>query len=149
MLSNDLLSTVLVQTFNDQCGKWQCKKPEAEQKAMLISFHSSVDYDKEEGYRFVEILIYGLMNYVSVYVRTRWTVISLDDIDVDDEGEAFVKKGKDYQKGSSDWKLVGHHDSGWRSAIEDILKEYGSSLRGFSGPGFYSLVPLPKELIED
>lgn len=144
MLSNNLLSTVLVQTFTDQCGKWQCKKPEP--KAMMVNFHSKVDFAKEEGFRFVEILIYGPMNYVGVYVRTRWVVVSLDDLDVDDDGESFVKDGKNYQEGHTDWKLVCYHDSGWTSAIDDILREHGADLTGFSGARFYSLVVPPKDL---
>jgi hypothetical protein len=143
-----LLADIICQTFTEQCGKFQCKKPEAEQKAMVVGFSIPIDYDKEQGYRHLDVAIYGPMNYVGVWTRERWTVIPLEDLEDDGEGDTCVKKGKDYNKGQSEWKQVCYHDSGWRSVVQDIIFQNRDKLGTFDGTcKFYTLID-PKTLPE-
>lgn len=118
-----IVAQYICEAFLSRCGKFQCRKPEAEQKAMLVEFDKSIDHDKEDGYRHFELMIYGPANYVQVWVRETWNVIPLDDLEYNaEEDESFVKPGKSYDKGASPWQLIGDHDSGWRGRIQDFLR---------------------------
>lgn len=79
--------------------------------AMKVSFSLSLDYDKEEGYRNLDILIFAPANYVGVLVRERWTIIPVDEL----EGEDGLKPGCDYREGDSGWLFASYHDSCWTS----------------------------------
>jgi hypothetical protein len=131
-----LLSTVICKTFEKVCGKWQAKK--SEPKAFLVSFSIPTDYDKEEGYRHLDLVLYAEFNYVSVYTRERWEVISVDDLEEGDD--AGVKPGKDYTKGDSGWNLIGSHDSCWREMVQDFISTNASRLNTFNSlDDFYTL----------
>jgi hypothetical protein len=131
-----LLSTIICKTFEKSCGKWQVKK--AEPKAFVVGFSIPIDYDKEDGYRHIDLALYAECNYVSVYTRERWDVISVDDLE---EGEdAGLKPGKDYTKGDSGWKLIGSHDSCWREVVQDFISDNASRLNSFDSlDDFYQL----------
>ena len=118
----NILTTTICSTFVDVCGKWQSRK--TEQKAFVMEFSLTLDYDKEEGYRTLEVVLYASHNYVNVYTRETWDVIPLEDLEYNEEDdESYVKKGKDYQKGKSPWTLVVSHDSGWTSGVGEILQD--------------------------
>lgn len=135
-----LLADVICRTFLKDVGKWQAKSAPNE-KAMRIVFKTGIDHDKEEGYRFLELVVYGPMNYVQVWTRTSWNVIPLADMEDGDDGEMFVKKGKAYQEGASEWKLIADHDSGWRDGVRDLLRENESNLHVFDRLGdWYGIV---------
>jgi hypothetical protein len=138
-----MLTDVIVDTFTKVCGKHQTQKPEAERKAFKLNLSLSLNYDKEDGYRHhLEVVIYGPMNYVQVYVRETWDVIPVEDLEDEDDGGP--KPGKKYQKGSSPWQKVSDHDSGWRDGVQRVLSEHQKKITGFSGPGWYELTdPAP------
>lgn len=118
-----LLKHVLCHEFETRCGKWQCKK--AEQKAFLFSFKTSLDYAKEDGYRYIDVVIYGEMNYVGVWIRKRWNVVALDDLNYGPDGEADgLKPGKKYEEGSGPWVQVANHDSCWREGVDTALRGF-------------------------
>jgi hypothetical protein len=134
----NIAEKLIVNLFESTCGKWQVKKPEAERRGFLMSFSTPIDHDRESGYRYADLLLYGDMNYVGVWSRTRWTVIPLEDLEDDGEGDTYVKDGKDYDEGASEWTLLVCHDSGWRSAVHNFLRD--QPLQGISGLDAYKLV---------
>lgn len=140
-----LLGTAICRTFERVAGKWQSKKPEP--KAFVVEFSTSIDHDKEEGYRYVDLVIYAECNYVNVYARERWNVIPLEDLEYnEEEDDTYVKPGKDYVEGSSPWTLLCSHDSGWTSAVQEFLSQNARKLQTFgASEDFYKLVD-PKEL---
>lgn len=139
-----VFNTVICRSFEELCGKWQVNKKVEERKAFLITFSLHlVDHDKEEGYRNLDILIYGPMNYVGVWVREHWDVIPTEDLVYNEaDDESFVKPGKDYVKGSSPWKRVTYHDSCWRDGVESTLREYAPRIGTIGKPcsKWYELV---------
>lgn len=104
----------------------------------VVGFSIPVDYAREDGYRNVDLGLYAACNYVSVYIRERWDVIPLEDLE--DEEDGGPKPGKDYVEGSSGWKLVGSHDSGWRGMVEEFLGKYQVGTFDTLGSEFYTLV---------
>lgn len=149
-MTHQMLTDVLVDTFEEHVGKWQEKKPEADRRALKVTFRTRIDYDKEEGYRYMDLVVYAAFNYVSVYVRERWTVLDINDIsdELDPSGENQIEEGKDYVDGSTEWRQIAHHDSGWRSAISSFLFENRGAITGFdrSGAKFYQVVTLPADI---
>lgn len=111
--------------------------------------------EKEDGYRHVELLIYAPYNYVGVFIRENWNVISLDDLEYDEEsGEQYIKKGKDYSQGVGEWRRLSYHDSCWRSdGVDRLLHEYKDRLQTLSakfGPDpFWDIVEVPADLPMD
>src|ERR1700722_7192684 len=74
-------------------------------QAMLIKFSLALNYEIEDGYRNLHILIFGGgYNYIGVYAKADWTVS-----DGERGTDAFV-----YTKGETPFVLYGYHDSCWR-----------------------------------
>ncbi len=135
---------MIAQTFEEKAGKWQVHAKDSKAKAVRFTFSLKIDYSKENGYRYLELLIYAPMNYVGVFVRERWNVIALEDLTDEDDPE--IKPGKDYTSGGQEWKLVVSHDSGWRSGIDNVIREYSAKITGFSGSSFYEVIDVPSEI---
>ena len=132
-MMHSLLATMICAIFEEKCGKWQSRQ--VRPQALQLSFSVHPDFDKEEGYRQLDLLVYGPMNYVEVWVRRRWTVIPLEDMEWDEEAcESVIKPGQDYQTGATEWERICYHDSGWRTAIADLLFENREKLGTFDGP---------------
>lgn len=162
MFSASILTKVLVQIFEQEVGKWQDKKTPGDRKALLVSF-SLRNHENEEGHRELDLLVYGPTNYVGVYARECWSVISLDDLEPsgDEDGEMVISPGKDYTVGQEPWRRVAYHDSGWRTdGINDVLQEYAAKITGFrsttpyvdrgtgmkNGCSFYQVVDVPPKV---
>lgn len=125
-----MLAEVICDKFLKEVGKGQGLV----RNAMLITFRSVTNFDLEEGYRHIELLIYAPSNYVQVWVRDTSDVIPLEDME--EQGEEMVpKKGTGYTKSATEWKLIGDHDSCWRDAVEKLLKDRKNDIIGFSGSG--------------
>lgn len=116
-MTPSLLTAVIRYTFLREVGKHQVKN--GTRNAMLMSFATPTEKD-EDGYRYLDVLIYGPMNYVGVYIRRRWNVIPEADLGDDDEGPL---PGKSYNEGEEPWRLVSYHDSGWPEGISKILEK--------------------------
>jgi len=86
--------------------------------ALLVDFSLSIDYDKEDGYRHLQILIWAEYNYVGVFCQETWNVRQSI---FDDDKE--LEPGP-YEKGTSEWTSYSYHDSGWVEGVERILREY-------------------------
>ena len=136
---HDIVADIISQTFSKTPGKNQAKS--GTPKAFVVSLSTRLDYSTEEGYRYLDLVLYAPYNYVQVWVRRRWTVVAIDDLNDDGEG---LKPGKDYTEGASEWTCIGDHDSGWREAVRDILYKNRTDISGLSsGSAFgewYSVV---------
>lgn len=135
---SNVLETIIVDTFENRVGRMH------NDRAMLVNFRLNIDYEKEEGYRYLDVLIYAPTNYVKVYTRERWTVIAVDDMETDEMGEFVPKEGKEYSEGESEWKRWSDHDSGWRSdGIGRILSQYHDRISMVdSFPQWYRVVDM-------
>jgi hypothetical protein len=138
-----IVSTIISSTFETEFGKWQLRKPV--QHAMQITFRTSIDYDTEDGYRFLDILIYAPANYVGVLARHRWTVIPIDEL----EGDDGLKKGCEYRIGDSGWRLASYHDTCWTSDVGSILRLNERNINAIDTnyPNWYSRVEMTPELL--
>ncbi len=88
-------------------------------KGMKVTFNLRLDYTREEGYRKLEMLIFGGgSNYISVFGRLAWTVVPVEGLATDDG----LKPGYDYTDGSTPWVHFSCHDSCWTSdGVESVL----------------------------
>lgn len=141
----NLVSDMIACTFLEKVDKHN------EKKALLISFRKRIDYTKEEGYRYLDLLIYAPHSYVKVLVRERWVVIPLTDLE--ESGSKMTPKAdKDYVRGASGWTKVCSHDSGWTEGIENTLKKYEQEIvlpwiTSFATLGsFYEIVDPPEDV---
>lgn len=109
----NIVENIICNEFEKNVGRWQSKN---EKKiAMIVTFNLSIDDDIEDGYRDLDMVIYGDCNYVAVIVKERWCIIPKCDLEYKDD-ECFIKEdSKGYCKGDTGWKLVSYHDLGWKS----------------------------------
>lgn len=112
---NMMVASIIINTFRNEVGRWGGHdKPTpagTPQKALLVEFRTTIDYDKEDGYRYIDLLLYADANYTGVYVRERWSVWSVQD-------ETAVEKGK------SEWQCLSYHDSCWTEGVEMFLYDF-------------------------
>jgi hypothetical protein len=146
MLPTSIITSIITAEFEKNVGRWQSKN--AVEYGMKITFDLSLhDYDIEEGYRHLEILIYGPANYIGVYVREDWTVIPINEIKSNGEG---LRKGKDYRKGKNDWVNVSYHDSGWRDGIKNVLDKYEDKINHVrNNDNWYEKIQITKDLMSE
>lgn len=142
-----IVSTIICTEFERTYGRDITRDDYASDRdhAMKFTFSLSTNYDVEEGYRNLDIFIYGGgSNYISVYARTDWNVIRNEWSNGD-----TLDKGRDYIKGQTPWILYGHHDSCWRDSVYDLLwknRERITSIdRLFNNHGWWTEVPVNAE----
>jgi len=105
-----VVDSIICIEFEKNIGKNQLRREDKKQEGMLIQFNLNTDWHVEEGYRWIDILIYAPYNYVAVIVREKWNLISPKWV-----GENGLRKGREYIEGKTDWKLASYHDSCWRT----------------------------------
>jgi hypothetical protein len=95
-------------------------------KGMKTTFRLSVDHAREDGFRNLELLIFGGgSSYISVFAKLDWSVIPLEAI----EGEDGLKPGYAYTEGSTPWVHFSCHDSCWTSdGVESVLHQFHTRL---------------------
>ena len=145
-----ILDSVICSEFEKSVGRWQCKEENAPPTGMLVTFRLSVDYDIEEGYRHLDMLIFAPYNYVGVFARERWNVIKNDHMEYNEEDdESYIKEGYDYVEGSSPWLLEGYHDSCWRDAVDRVIHGNEARIQGLGGSfgDWYQKLEIDKELM--
>jgi hypothetical protein len=136
----NIIADIICQTFRDEVGIFQSRREHPE--AMHIEFRLPLDHDKEDGYRYVDLVLFAHNNYVQVMKRDRWIVISHDDMWYDSaQDELFIKPGKDYTEGNTGYSVISDHDSGWRDGVGRFLEEYKNKLNGLSGVNWYRKIP--------
>jgi len=141
----NIVSSIICTTFENEIKRWQCRNEK--QFAMKVSFSLSLDYDKEEGYRNLDILIFAPMNYVGVLVRERWTIIPVNEI----EDEDSLKPGCDYREGDSGWLFASYHDSCWTSdGVERTIQKNRDRINCLSAciGTWYEKIEMTPELLE-
>lgn len=105
------------------CAKADAKLRYNLGSALIVRFNAKVDYNVEEGYRFVDLAIHRA-GTTKVYYRHRWDVIGIDDLQYDIQGDVSVKLGRGYRRGADSWTCLSSHESGWRSdGVEGFLKQ--------------------------
>jgi len=134
-----VLGDIICQEFDKNVGRNQdpmfSKKEGTEYSAMEITFRLG-RYEGEEGYRHLQIRIYGPQNYVAVLVQEDWIIIPEEDLDNEKD---CVKPGKDYTVGNTGWMLASYHESCWRTdGIENIIHAYENHISGLDSLGFPS-----------
>lgn len=111
--------------------------------AFLVEFNLHVDHTKEDGYRFLHLLVYAPQRYVQVWVKESWRVW---DPPPDEDCNVVTRSG------ASDWQLVIDHDSCWRDGIDEVLRDYERRLATFHSSAFrephtwYQVVKPPEGL---
>lgn len=118
MTYSRMVATIIIDTFGSEVGKWggHGTPPSlgTPKKALLVEFRTPTNYDIEDGYRHIDLLIYADHNYAGVYVRERWNVWSPV------EDDAIVHENK----GASEWQCLAYHDSGWTEGVERLLCDW-------------------------
>ena len=146
----NIVEAIICETFEKNVGRWQVKHEKP--KAFEIRFRTKIDYDKEEGYRWLTMRIYGPMNYIAVFTREEWNVIPQDELEYDEETtDSNIKEDSiGYREGKSEWKKEVYHDSCWRTdGVHRVLWENRDKIQGVDGPEWYRIVELSKEELEE
>ena len=134
-----ILADIICTEFNNKVGR---HSPDV---AFVMTMRTTLDYDKEDGYRYVDLLIRCPQNYTQVWSRDRSSIIQLEDMDYDADGDGTPKPGKSYVKTAGDWKILADHDSCWREGVADFLGEYQnkvSVLDSSADPSWFKVVPV-------
>lgn len=132
---SSMLATVIAQEFDQRVGRGR------PQRALNVEFRTRVDFDREEGYRHIDLRLWAPGNYVAVLARRRWNVIAQQDLEWDDDREdTVIRRGADYTEGASQWYLLSYHDSGWRGALQSFLVAHEREINRFGGVGGWSEV---------
>lgn len=113
MSTDYMLMQLIDHAFEKEAGRLQCKKPGPERVGLSLTVSLNCDWEKEEGYRHADLVIYAYTNYVQVYSRTRANVAPIDE-----DGEMG-----EYEESATPWELKCCHDSCYRTAIEDFFRE--------------------------
>lgn len=118
----NIVEHIITSEFEKSIGKDQLRKDV--KVGMQLTFPLSLDYDKEDGYRNLDILIFAPMNYVAVLVRERWDVISLSDLEYcEEDQENHIKaNSKGYVHSETEWLCAVYHDSCWRDGLHRVLE---------------------------
>ena len=105
--------------------------------AMQVKFSLSPDYDVEDGYRNLSILLVGgVGRYIAVFAKEDWNI----------ESNLYFETAK----GASPWVCYGYHDSCWRDSVGTILREFHGRINTidylFNGDtGWYKHILLTEE----
>lgn len=145
----NIINSIICSTFENEVGRWQAKVDK--KTGMKITFRLKTEYEVEEGYRNLEVLIYSEFNYVAVAVRELWTVIPLDELEYED-GEPYIKESSiGYRKGDTGWKLASYHYSCWREGIQEILRDNNDRILGIDTlfiKGWYQKIEMDSDLLD-
>lgn len=151
MIFRQIFADVIIHTFIREVGKHQIgrsRKDGVDPKAFLVSFKTKTNYTVEEGYRHIDLLIYAPMNYVQVWVRERWDVIPIEDLEDDGQGDTLVRAGCSYTKGETTWALMADHDSCWTEGVHNILRTHEDKIHLLESSlgNWFQVVRVPVEL---
>lgn len=107
-----MLTSVISRLIQDE---FEANIEKGSEIGMAFTLDLHIDYDREEdGYRYVDVLMFAPANYVKILARERWTVIPTG--------------GDDYVEGETPWFKVGDHDSCWRDSLTQIFQTYGNDI---------------------
>lgn len=108
MLEN-VISTIICSQFEKEFGRTRERLSDPD-NAMSIRFNLATDYEKEDGYRSLAILLFGFgTNYIGVFAQLQWNVWRGENEPV---------------RGGTPWVLISCHDSCWREGVSRLIWEY-------------------------
>lgn len=85
---------------------------------IAVTFHDKVYFDIEEGYRFIDLVIYAPTNYIAVFMRKRSNVLP---------------HGKEeYVKTVGKWQKLIYHDSCWLEELRSFFFDRRDDLNCFT-----------------
>lgn len=117
----------IVRQMIESTFRWRREKDmqwsfnEGNKHGMHFTFRLNLDKE-EEGYRFLDVILYGSARYVGVYAKIRWTVAHESQLGYDEEAEEEFVKG-DYTEGGTQWYRLYYHDSCWPEGLNDLLRK--------------------------
>lgn len=100
---NDMLKSIISQTFEKECGRWQSRKAFPKAFLMTISFQQDSQFVKKQ------LALFSEFNFVQIYERT------------------IIKEDK------TEWKLLIDHDSEWKTEIGNWLFKHREDVGNFYG----------------
>jgi hypothetical protein len=138
---DNIIQSIICSQFNSTFGRDAALDTNSDRThAMQVRFSISPNYDLEDGYRNLTILLFGAgSNYIAVYAKMDWNLVST-------VGEPV--------KGETPWVCYGYHDSCWRDSVGNILREFHGRINTidylFNGvTGWYKNVALtPGQIAE-
>jgi hypothetical protein len=151
-MMNGVVSSMICNEFRKEFQKrgdksWQMSDPE---RAMRVRFSLKLDYDVEEGYRHLDLLIFGAgSNYITVMAKLDWAVIRTEWLGDDGDG---LLEGFDYIEGSTPWVHYSNHDSCWTSdGVERIINEFANRINCLDSryDSWYFIDTLTPEQVEE
>ena len=142
----NIISSIICSTFENEVKNWQDNN--VKKLAMTVSFALDTDYNKELGHRQLDILIYGPLGYTGVLVKESWDVVSIKDIDPEDE--EVLKPGCSYITGDTGWMLAAYHSSCWKTdGVQQVIyknHERINYLRSFTN--WYDKIVMTPDLLQ-
>jgi hypothetical protein len=141
----NIVTKIICSTFETEVKRNQSKNKR--KFGMLVSFNLELDFEKEEGNRNLDILIYSPSNYVGVIAKESWSVIKNEEI----EGEFGLKPGCDYRIGDTGWMYACYHDTCWRTdGVEKIVYSNSRRIAFITSnvyPNWYEKIEMTPELL--
>ena len=126
-----ILSTIICSEYEKSFKNlnWERTQSEKPIQGMELEFSLNINYDVEDGYRRLKMLIFNQYNYVSVFAKQEWEVIPSEGLEEDE-----ILSGYDDTVGSTPWVHFSAHDSCWRSdGVSRILHLFHKDILGLSG----------------
>ena len=143
----DILSSIICREYEKNFKMQNWNRGSELVKAMEITINLNLDYEKEEGYRELKILIFNEYNYVSVFAKLLWNVVKSGRVEVEREDE--LKPGIE---GSTPFVHFSAHDTCWCSdGIERIIHLFRNRLNCLEGFGsdWYKVRMLEESEVRD
>ncbi len=152
MLTN-VLESIICSEFRKEFQSIEMQKKDGHLSdpnfGMLVRFKLDPDYEREEGYRNLSLLIFGAgSNYITVMAKLDWTVIPLEGL----EDEDGLKPGYDYTKGETPWVHFSNHDSCWTSdGVHNLLFMFRNRINCLDSryDRWYEKLPLTSEQVKE
>lgn len=118
---------------------------------MTVVFRRHIDYTVEDGYRYIELVLYAPTDYVLVAARQTWRVLDVRGLDQDHDGEWVIPKDRGYISGKGPFMVCSYHDSCWRTeGVNRVITAIESKVLGMHAPRgerWYSIVPVTDDII--
>jgi len=128
-----IIKSIICDTYDREFKRIDKPKHDA---AMEISFSLKINFDKEDGYRHLNIRLFGT-GYVTVLSNETWVVAPADKMHLENPP---------YDTGETGWKFLGCHDSCWRDSVDRVLKEYSDKLADIAAfNGWYRKIKLTED----
>lgn len=142
-----MVANIICDTFRKEVGTWGGNPPGKShgkpQRALRVNFAATCDYATEDGYRYLDLLVFAEANYVGVYFQRTWNVRPVLKLPPNQEGGYG-----DYTTGASEWIFLCYHDSCWPEGVERFLLDNEQEIACLGGLNdWFDIVTLEKEVV--